>query len=799
MKFPIRINFFLSLAVAIASVSGCVERPYSEKFHAQKGTLDLRHWNPAFDGNVPLKGDWKFAWKQLLSTAENESETEKFIFVKSPSVWNGTVYFGERVSDHGYATYRLKLLLPQNETGLALSIPDLGTSYRLFANGRLIAEAGKVGTTKTTSNAQYLPQIVDLPDVESLDLVLYVSNFQNRWGGYWFPIHIGSLDRIVREKQGKTALVFAVCASAAIMAIYNLLFFVFRRKDPAPLFFSIHCILIFARALTTDERFAYVLFSELLSWEFLNRLEYVTVYLSAPVLYSFLYRFCPVDLWRRFGIFFNLPFFVCATAAAFLPNELYTLTLGPLGAYAAFTTIPLWVFMLFYGIRKRYEGAMILFLGYAGMTICTLNDILYAEDLIDSVYMIQYGQLFLIASHALLLSKRFSNSLNRSETLSFRMKTLVSSTRDIMKSPTFSSATRTTLEILSRNVRETSEKDSLTVIDRLIGKKSKNVSKNSRGFFIYLPENSSASWKQYSIDTNNDLAIQEVSGLLTSYSLDLENLTSPIVLGERLLLPVRNTTTSFVVLDLPIGNYFDSDSEMDWVQGIAYALALSIQNLLRQDREKLAIIGELSAEIAHDIGHHVVLIRKVLYNLQKNGSSRQNDIAQAQKETEALANLSLDILEFSKKRIILDLKSVKVGDFFAEIREDLELFFQGSGIRLECEIVADGEIKLDPFRIRRLILNIAKNAADAIGENGRFSVRVEKESGALYIVLKDDGPGLSREIKEAFYHSSIETQKPQGAGLGLFIVRKIAIAHGGEVFIDSEFGQGSKFTVLLPC
>ncbi|MDV6235819.1 sensor histidine kinase [Leptospira ellisii] len=798
MSFRFRIKFFLLLSLMIAACFGCGERPHPDKFHAREGILDLSRWNPVLDGNVPLKGDWKFTWKQLLSSAAEDSEKEKFVFVKAPSVWNGISFFGETVPNHGYATYRLKLLLPPDESGLALSIPDLGTSYRLFANGKRIAEAGKVGTTETTSDAKYLPQIADLPDAESLDLVLHVSNFQNRWGGYWFPIRIGSLDRILREKQGKTALTFAVCASAAIMAIYNLLFFLFRRKDPAPLFFSIHCVLIFIRALTLDERFAYILFSEFLSWEFLNRLEYVTVYLSAPVLYAFLYRFCPTVFWKRFGVFLNLPFFLCAAAAAFLPNELYTLTLGPLGAYASFTTIPLWSFMLFYGIRRKYEGSVILFLGYAGMTICTLNDILYAEDLIDTVYMIQYGQLFLIASHAILLSKRFSNSLNRSETLSFRMKTLVSSTRDIMKSPSFSSATRTTLEILSRNIRETPENDS--ILNRLSGKNRNPQTLDSRGLFIYLPENSSSGWKQYSIDTQNDLTIREVSGLLTSYSLDLDldSLTAPRVLGERLLLPVRNGRTSFVVLDLPIGNYIGSDSEMDWVQGIAYALALSIQNLLRQDREKLAIIGELSAEIAHDIGHHVVLIQKVLYNLQKGENSKENDIAQAKKETEALANLSLDILEFSKKRIILDLKSVQVGEFFAGIREDLELFFQGSGIRFDCEIEADGEIKLDPFRIRRLILNIAKNAADALGEDGRFSVRVEKESGVLYIVLKDDGPGLSREIQDAFYHSSIETQKPQGAGLGLFIVRKIAVAHGGEVFIDSEPGRGSKFTVLLP-
>ncbi|AOP34750.1 histidine kinase [Leptospira tipperaryensis] len=775
----VRINF---LILFLLFFSGCTYLSlYSEEApRAKDGVLNLTQvdWNT--HKSINLSGKWKFYWSQLVSPTQNRSalpEKNRFVLNEAPSVWNGIDFFGETVQSYGFATYELKVLIPQGITNLALSIPDEGTAYNLYANGQLIASAGTFGLTKETSSAKYNPQIASLPDSNELNLTLHISNFQNRWGGYWYPIKIGRLEDVLKENQIKNNISFAVCISAAIMAVYNLLFFLFRRKDPTPLFFAIHCTLIFIRALTTGERFGHQLFPNL-SWELLNRLEYISVYLSAPVLYAFLYRFSPTKFWERYGAYLNFPIYAASVAVLLLPNQIYTLTLFPTQIYCFLTVIPCWAILLIYGITKRYEGVWILFIGYVGVMFCTINDIVLTTSVTNSGYLIPYGQIFLIASHSILISRRFSTSLNKSENLSHQMKTLVSSTREIMSSSSFASATQVALEILSKNIRKNQE------------------------LFIYLPEQNSSNWKQYSIDTENGLRVREVSGLLShnTVEVNLSSLSTPSLLNDRLLLPVQSAQTNFVILDLPIQGFLNLDSEMDWVQGIAYALALSIQNLLRQDRDKLAVIGELSAEIAHDIGHHVILIQKILKNMNQNGKNDSHiGIAQAKKETEALANLSLDILEFSKKRIILDLKSVNIGEYFNGVREDLELFFEGTGILLTFEILADGEVKLDPLRIRRLVLNIAKNAADAVGENGSFSVRIEKESQTLYIIFKDNGPGLSEDLKKAFYGSVIETKKPQGTGLGLSIVRKIALAHGGEVLLDSSPGKGSRFTILLPC
>lgn len=806
-RFLFRISTVICFLVSLfATFSSCYANPQDPSLlpKAKQGRLDLTRWNFESEKTLPLTGEWKFYWKQFIDPNALKTVSKgKFIFLDAPVVWNGVLFHGETISSHGFASYELEILLPKNFSETAVSIPDEGTAYNLYVNGKLVANAGTVGDKPESSRPLYKPQIVVLPDSEILHIVLHISNFQNRWGGYWFPIRIGNLKEILGEAQTKKGISLAVCIAAVLMAVFNLVLFIFRRKDPAPLLFAAHCTLILIRALTTGERLGHLLFPNV-PWEILNRLEYSSIYLSAPALYTFLHRFCPTKFWERFGFLLILPFFFGTFLVLFFPNQIYTLTLDPVLLYAFFVTIPGWCILLLYGIRKKFEGAWILFLGYIAVMFCTLHDIIYSMGFLNSsTYMVPYGQLALIASHAVLISKRFSNSLTRSENLSHKMKSLVSSTREIMTSASFNAAAQTTLKILSKNIEEMNRRSSfLNLKTKSKNEKSDSSLNKNEGLNIYFPEQNSSLWKRYSLDEKDDLVVQDVSGFISKESLeiDLKTLYSPAVIGESFLLPIQNSKASFVVLDLPIGNFLGSDSEMDWVQGIAYALALSIQNVIRQDREKLAIIGELSAEIAHDIGHHVILIQKVLRNLNTTeGAKSEFDLSRAKKETDALANLSLDILEFSKKVIILDLKEVSIREFFQGIREDLELFFEGSGIRFSCDISADGTVRLDPLRIQRLILNLAKNSLEAIDDTGNFSLRVEKEGAVLYIVFKDDGPGLSEDLKTGFYNSMVETKKPLGSGLGLSIVRKIALAHGGEVLIDSSPGKGSRFTVLLPC
>lgn len=261
---------------------------------------------------------------------------------------------------------------------------------------------------------------------------------------------------ILLEKQIQEGIDFAVCLSAAIMGIYNLLFFLFRKKDPAPLWFSIYCILTLIRTLATGERLGHLFFPSL-SWELWNRLEYSSIYLAGPASYAFFNRLCPTKFWERFGIFVNLPYFIFASIVLIFPNPIYTLTLNPVLFYAFFVTVPGWLILLVYGIYKKYEGAWILCLSYVWAFFCTEHDILYSMGFFESRYLIQFGLIALIASYSILISKRFSNSLNRSENLSEKMKSLVSSTREIMTSPSFTSAAQTALEILSKNAQDHSK------------------------------------------------------------------------------------------------------------------------------------------------------------------------------------------------------------------------------------------------------------------------------------------------------------------------------------------------------
>lgn len=135
------------------------------------------------------------------------------------------------------------------------------------------------------------------------------------------------------------------------------------------------------------------------------------------------------------------------------PNSFYAKFLNPLLVYTFFTVIPLWIIMNIIAIFKKQKAAWILFIGYFGLMAATINDSLMTYGILDSFYMIPYGQIFLIVSHSIIISKRYSNSLTDSENLSYQMKTLVASTQKIMSSPDYSSAEKSTLEILSENLK----------------------------------------------------------------------------------------------------------------------------------------------------------------------------------------------------------------------------------------------------------------------------------------------------------------------------------------------------------
>ncbi|MEI1278914.1 sensor histidine kinase [Leptospira venezuelensis] len=747
----------------------------SEHSFAKNGTLDLSEY-PFEDGKIiSLDGEWEFYWEEFISPGDfsDPKFRSKRKIVTIPSVWIESFSKNPEEPGQGYATYRLKLKLGERRQALALKIPDLGTSYILFANGKKIASVGDLGKSKSEARAKYELKISLVPYSENLELVFHVSNFQNRWGGIWNSIQLGEWETVLHNVRKRRDLEWALVLIAATMSFYNIFFYFFRRNESAHILFAFHCFLIMIRSLTNgDSRLAYE-FLQGISWELPNRLEYISVYASGPTLYAFLYRYCKTDFWRRFGQYICIPYYIAIFIVLFFPNKYYTLTLLPVALYMPLVTMPIWFVLLAIGLKRRIEGGFILFAGYVVISLCTLNDIILFFGFWKGDYLIQYGEVALILAYSILISKIFSEAFRRSDILGTKMKSLVFSTREIMQSSSYDKAADTVLKILHENGKE-------------------------QIVYVYLEEPNSSVWKRYSISSSGNLETVEVYkyDVQDLLGLDPSSLTEPMVQNNRLIVSVQDEQLYKLIFDLPFEVYSE-DSQVDWVRGIADALAFSVRNIARQDREKLAIIGELSAEIVHDLGHPIAMIRQNLKNIGSKKGKSTSLLFQAEKEVDALTNLTLDILDFSKNRIILDLQSVDIKTYFKEIFEDLGTFFQSTEMKLITKINAKGNIRLDPLRIRRLIFNLAKNATEATNEKGIFSIWIEREEDVVYLIFEDNGEGFSKDMEKYIFDSGFGSKKPYGTGLGLSIIRKIVSAHGGEILVSSEEGKGTRFTILL--
>jgi signal transduction histidine kinase len=104
-------------------------------------------------------------------------------------------------------------------------------------------------------------------------------------------------------------------------------------------------------------------------------------------------------------------------------------------------------------------------------------------------------------------------------------------------------------------------------------------------------------------------------------------------------------------------------------------------------------------------------------------------------------------------------------------------------------------ILVDPEKIKQVILNLCKNAVEAMPEGGRLTVKATASEGEVMLEVTDTGEGIAHGI-DVF--QLFRTTKPEGTGLGLPIVQQIISDHKGTIKYRSEIGKGTTFTVVLP-
>jgi signal transduction histidine kinase len=129
---------------------------------------------------------------------------------------------------------------------------------------------------------------------------------------------------------------------------------------------------------------------------------------------------------------------------------------------------------------------------------------------------------------------------------------------------------------------------------------------------------------------------------------------------------------------------------------------------------------------------------------------------------------------------------------------------QAKGLRWETAIPAElPTLAIDPDRVAQALGNLVSNAVKYTPPGELVAVSAGVARDTVWIAVRDDGAGIALEEQERvfapFYRGQTTQRFPEGMGLGLTIARDLIVAHGGQLTIDSAPGQGSRFTISLPC
>lgn len=415
-------RLFLISILLVFVLAGCGGSPALQVLEAKRGLIDLRDRELRSE-SIRLDGDWEFFWRALPDAPADLGEEPSRELFRFPFTWNGKkLADGEELSGDGFASFRIRILLPPDCPPLALRVKEQATAFRLFADGRLVGGSGTVGRDSATSIPHTVPALIFLegsPE-EELELVLQVSNFHHRNGGIWHGLYIGSQSNTLNHVQSTRMRDIFLAGIIFIICIYHAGLYAMRRKDRLSLVFAWFCFVIFFRHMTTGEKLLVDVFP-FLYYDTYVRIEYITFFFVG-VLGLHL-----VDVLFRGFLHWNIVrgLYVLAGALSivtlFLPVRQFS-WITPFWQPVILSAMIISFYIVFRAIGRRMQNAKTILIGIIAVVISALNDIAYTNQWIRSGFLLHFGLFALILCISIAISIRFSRAFRRVEELSVHLE-----------------------------------------------------------------------------------------------------------------------------------------------------------------------------------------------------------------------------------------------------------------------------------------------------------------------------------------------------------------------------------------
>ncbi|MGL1892475.1 MAG: GGDEF domain-containing protein [Spirochaetaceae bacterium] len=402
----------LIMLITLASLNSCNKIDNRIIPTADNGVIDLTGIEISGTNNIKLDGEWEFYWKEFLFSNVKGDRLIIPDYIKTPGSWaDNTLY-----EAHGFATLRLLVHGLTPDSMYSLYIPDISSSYKLWADGKLISWNGVIGKNREQSRPEFLPKTVSFHTVDSsVEIIIHVSNYHYRKAGTWRSIIIGSVESLTSQSIKKVIMDIFMAGLLYAISVVHIRVYLYRKEEKIELYFGLICISLLIRIITTGEQLLTYLIPSI-PWEVVRRLELIPFYFTAPMILIFLTILFPKEsnkYLHRAYIFLSM---ILGVIFIFLPIRISNHFIPYAQAIVILGIVYLFI-ILFKAIKSGRSNAITITLAYAVFSLATISDILFANDIIQFMYISPYGFIILIFTQSDMLTERFTRSFSQRDIL----------------------------------------------------------------------------------------------------------------------------------------------------------------------------------------------------------------------------------------------------------------------------------------------------------------------------------------------------------------------------------------------
>jgi PAS domain S-box-containing protein len=224
-------------------------------------------------------------------------------------------------------------------------------------------------------------------------------------------------------------------------------------------------------------------------------------------------------------------------------------------------------------------------------------------------------------------------------------------------------------------------------------------------------------------------------------------------------------------------------------------------------QEKLASLGVFAAGIAHEVRNPLTAIKVRLFTLKsshKPGSSEHEDLEVIRHEIDRLEHLVHEFLQFARPAEP-ELQTMPVESLLRDVHDLLQSDLAGKSVDLKLELMAKEPVRVDPNKMKQVLINFVQNGAESMEAGGTITLRSRLDKQVLngrhvtvvVMDVADTGKGIPPEVQKRLFDPFFTT-KEEGTGLGLPIAARIIGKHGGAIQYQTHPNRGTTFSIVLP-